>query len=273
MTYCHNINPMTRGQPPGEMAMNDPHVAELIYWLDKADSLEFRDPPPVGLDTPEFSGRLENGELRLIPKNHYSTELEARSVTDHFVERWEIATGLSLKNDAFKFSFRRSHIIDRSPSPGLHIYDSLSLTDSATLSIKVIRTSYPAAPPLTFNRTERVKVLWERYKLFLNKNEPLLSMAYSCLTFLEWGQGEHSGGREPAALFFGIDLAVLKKIGEISSDRGDPLTARKFNKKIIPLASEEETWIREAIPAIIRHIASDDPGKSQLLMSDLPKPP
>lgn len=254
------------------MVMNDPHVAELIYRLDKSDSLEFRDPPPVDLDASEFSGKLENGELRLIPKNHYSTESEARSVTDPFVESWEIASGLSFKNDAFKFSFRRSNIIDRSPFPGLHIYDSLSLTDSATLSIKAIRTSYPA-PPLTFNRTEKVKVLWERYRLFLNGKEPLLSMAYSCLTFLEWGQGEHSGGREPAALFFGIDLAVLKKIGEISSDRGDSLTARKFKKNLIPLTYEEETWIREAIPAIIRHIASDDPGKSQLLMSDLPKPP
>lgn len=109
--------------------MNDPHVADLIYRLDKTDSLEFRDPPPVDLDASEFSGRLEDGELHLIPQNHYSTESEARSVIDPFVESWEIASGLSFKNDAFKFSFWRSNIIDRSSSPGLQHFTDSTFSD------------------------------------------------------------------------------------------------------------------------------------------------
>ena len=252
--------------------MNDPHVAELIYRLDKTDSLEFRDPPPIDLDASEFSGRLEDGELSLIPKNHYSTESEARSVTDPFVERWEIASGLSFKNDAFKFSFRRSNIIDRSPSPGLHIYDSFGFTDSVTLSTKVIRTSYPA-PPLTFNCTEQVKVLWDRYSLFLKGKEPLLSMAYGCLTFLKWSQGEYGERRGKASEFFRIEADVFKKLGEISSNRGNHLTARKFGKNLIPLSPEEKNWVEEAIPAIIRHLAKPDKMKEKLRMSDLPQLP
>lgn len=39
--------------------MNDPHMRDLIYQLDKTDSLEFRDPPPIDLDASEFFGRLE----------------------------------------------------------------------------------------------------------------------------------------------------------------------------------------------------------------------
>jgi len=53
-------------------------------------------------------------------------------------------------------------------------------------------------------------------------DEPLPSMAYFCLTVLEY----QAKNREAAAKQYAIDLKVLKKLGGLTA-KGDPMTARK----------------------------------------------
>ena len=111
--------------------------------------------------------------------------------------------------------------------------------------------------------TPEVEVLWARICHYLASQEPLLSMAYFCLTFLE------RGNRELAATHYAIHRDVLRKLGELTSNRGDNLVARKRKGPAIPLSGQETAWIEETIKAIVRHIASRKPGVT-LTMADLP---
>ncbi len=58
--------------------------------------------------------------------------------------------------------------------------------------------------------------------MFLDGQEPLLSMANFCLTVLEWD----AGGRPAAASKYNVNLEVLRKLGYLVSERGDVSTAR-----------------------------------------------
>jgi hypothetical protein len=77
-------------------------------------------------------------------------------------------------------------------------------------------------------------------------------MAYACLTFLQ----AIAGGRKQAAQQLKIHEDVLERLGELTSKRGDPRTARKFERYITPspLTHAEIVWVEAAIKAIIRRV-------------------
>ena len=106
-------------------------------------------------------------------------------------------------------------------------------------------------------------MLWDRYCRFVEGREPLFAMAYFCLSFLE------RGNRTQAAQHYSIQSDVLKKLGELTSTRGDKATARKLSSTTEPLSSSEATWIESAIKEIIKHLATLRPGQI-LKMTDLP---
>jgi hypothetical protein len=96
-------------------------------------------------------------------------------------------------------------------------------------------------------------------------SEPLLSMAYFCLTLLE------RGDRRAAAQQFAIDYEVLKKLGELTSTRGDHHTARKASAPLHPLTADEAHWIEATIKAIGKHLAARVRDSKPLSLADLPK--
>lgn len=128
--------------------------------------------------------------------------------------------------------------------------------------LKVKRGRYPQPSP-AFAATPEVQALWARYSGYLNGQEPLLAMAYFCLTILE------RGNRKAAAKAFGIDVKVLKKLGELTSTRGDLKSARKMTQRTVPITSQEAEWVESAIKAIIRHLAEQP--KTLLTLRDLPR--
>ncbi len=91
-------------------------------------------------------------------------------------------------------------------------------------------------------------------------------MAYYCLSFLE---GNEKDKRKKAEKCYDIDFAVLDKLGELTSARGDQTTARKASQSTSPLSASESNWIDATIKAIIKHLATRQPGQT-LKMSDLP---
>ncbi|MGE5445137.1 MAG: hypothetical protein ACM3SR_11145 [Ignavibacteriales bacterium] len=211
--------------------MNDPHVVAIKYRVVEGDSIEFTDPPDVDIDTPEFRGRLSKGVLTLEPKQHFGSEAQVRPLADVFIQGWEVAAGLQYGRPDFRFRFEGSQIEDREPAPGtrsLHLSEHMHLSD--TLHIKRIYNTYPV-PVEEFQVTPEVEVLWDRYCRFVEGREPLLAMAYFCLSFLE------RGNRTQAAQHYGIQSDVLSKLGELTSTRGDKATARKLSSSTKPLSS------------------------------------
>ncbi|MCA9810950.1 MAG: hypothetical protein KC473_11460, partial [Candidatus Dadabacteria bacterium] len=98
--------------------MNEPHVIALKYSLVKSDSYEFRNPPEIEIETPDFHGYLNDNILKLEPKLHFESEEQIRPIADNFIRRWEIAAGLEFGRPNLRFRFEGSQIIDRKPTPG-----------------------------------------------------------------------------------------------------------------------------------------------------------
>ena len=133
-----------------------------------------------------------------------------------------------------------------------------------------IKPSQYLAPPQNFCVTPDVETLWTRYEGYLRGREPLLPMAYFCLTVIEAAYN----GRANAAKHLNVAEAFLDRIGKLASTKGDSLTARKIDVLSTKrsLSGLETTWLQEALPALIRRLGeahSPIPSK-RLDMKDFP---
>lgn len=212
------LNPLT---------MNDPHVATLTYRVLESQSLEFSNPPDVLVDTADFKGRLSASSLTLEPKQHYESEADIRPIADAFVRAWEINAGLDYGWPHFRFRFEGSQVIDRQPSPkALAVHLSTHLYVSVDVHAKLTGLNYPD-PPQKFCLTPEVETMWDRFCRYADGQEPLLSMAYFCLTLLE------RGNRSEAAQHYAIHIDVLRKLGELTSTSG--LESKFCNELLVEL--------------------------------------
>ena len=99
-------------------------------------------------------------------------------------------------------------------------------------------------------------------------------MAYFCLTVLEIATGSKRDKRRKAAAKYRIEPAVLKKLRELSSDRGDPRRARKMPTPATPpLSGTEEAWIHAAIKQLILRVGDQRNvlDLPTITMADLPR--
>jgi hypothetical protein len=134
----------------------------------------------------------------------------------------------------------------------------------------VTRESYPASP-IDFSADPDVVSTWVRFEGFKNGHEPLPSMAYFCFTLLK----HKYGGQEEASKALAVHRDILRKIGDLSSNRGDPSNARKVtSQKFTPFTSAEAEWLDAAIRALIRRsgqVASGNSPQQLLTMRQLPQ--
>ena len=232
----------------------DYHVVSLTYSVKSTEDVTYDAPPPVAFETSEARFHLADAKLTCHMKIHVSTEAAARAVVEPILRAWEVDAGLRLAKAEVRFQFESAELIDRTPVPSGTVsapHAQLTLIGHAptvvTLSTHVTRQAYPA-PPGDFRITPDVETLWHRYQGHLRGQEPLLAMAYFCLTVLE----ATAGGRVGAAATYKIDEPVLRKLGELTSVRGDPRTARKMlTPATPPLSGAEDAWIQETIKQII----------------------
>src|SRR3990167_5277709 len=116
--------------------MNDPHVTTLKYRIVEADSIEFKNPPDVNIDTPDFRGHPSKGILMLEPKQHFESEAQVHPLADKYIQGWEIAAGLQYGRPYFRFRFEGSQIEDRAPAHGtvaVHSTDQMHTSDTVDI--------------------------------------------------------------------------------------------------------------------------------------------
>jgi hypothetical protein len=119
--------------------------------------------------------------------------------------------------------------------------------------------SYPA-PPNGFKPSPDVETMWLRYQFYRDQREPLLSMAYVCLSLLEGTTGTKHGARTSVCTKYKIDQAVRDKFGDLVSEHGDASEARKldFGVSRQPLTHAQRVWIDQVVKALIRRKAEYD---------------
>lgn len=257
--------------------MNTPHVTRLRYKVFAAEGVNYNAPPPLAFDSPFFRGTLSDNVLDCEMTQHFPNESDAREVVEDFLRSWEIDAGIKRARPELRFQFWKAEIVDLDPTPntvrstigalGVALRGVVSV--SGDLALQVNAAAYPS-PPRGFTATALVRTLWTRYVKYQEGREPLLSMAYFCLTALE----SDAGSRVDAATKYKIHANVLRKLGELTSTRGDSATARKASGALntIPLSGQESAWIEAAVLWLIRRAGEVATGgdPSPLQMSELP---
>ena len=256
--------------------MRDPHVESLRYKLKTPATTIYENTPTVKVRHNEFECHLNDGVLTCHLREHFPAVKEARRVVENFLRSWEIKTALDLGHGEIQFQFEDSHIIDCNPPPPgspktVKLSGTVVLTSSTSAILHLIRRKYPD-PPTVFTVTPDVETLWQRYNNYLDGKEQLPAMAYFCLTVVENKAGND---RERAAELFLIQYKILDKLGNLTSNRGNAETARKFPKKgdLIPLSEKENKWIEAVVKILIRRTGelANIQSAQLIIMTDLPR--
>ena len=263
--------------------MNDPHVVALNYSIKHDSSVDYSKALPLDHEDETFRIKIEDKQVRLELKEHYPTEEAARQAVDRYISSWELNAALSGQPGQFKLTFQGADIVDWNPTPPTPSRRPgvVPIAVTATAGAPTVRLSlstispkpYPPPPSgLTLNPDDpNVSTLYNRFIGYLQNREPLTSMANFCLTVLETSL---SKGRRAAAAEYGIDKEVLRKIGNLTANKGGREGARKASGIGNDLTRQESRFLVEAVKAIILRVAkvAHDPEQNtpKITLSDLP---
>lgn len=250
----------------------DFHVVSLQYALQPDEGFSYDNPPPVDFETEQARFHLADGILTCKMKTHFSDAEGAQKAVKPILRAWETYVDLQRNRGQLRFRYERPEIIDRSPKPpgsmSVFLTGNAMATATASASLHLTSNRYPDPPPDYFRLNPDAETVLQRYQGYGDGREPLLSMAYFCLTVLE----SKAGGRDAAAALYGIDKNVLGKMGELSSTRGDLLHARKADS-VQPLSGHESGWVEAAVKMLIHRLGDtrDRTRLPRITMDDLPK--
>ena len=226
--------------------MNSPHVVTLIYSVEHGIGVTYDNAVPLKFNTPEFRLEIKENSAQFDMVNYYKSEEEARAIVDPFIRRWEFEVGLSRGPDQFRLEFERAEMSDDANSITL---GRLRVTSHG--SIVLSNPSYPDPPSesLINPNDPDVNSMFNRYMSYRSNREYLPSMAYFCLTMLEYKFEQKQ--RASAAKKFAISRNVLDKVGLLSA-KGGP-TGRKAASD--ELSEEETIWLNHCIRRVIYRAA------------------
>ena len=244
---------------------------KLIYRVTEKEGVNYSNQSTIEIDNEYFRGKLENGILTIEMKISFNSSNEAKILVDKYLRSWEIYSGLIYQKDVLGFTLNTIssiEIVDHKNGKPPDIIESFEEFIYSSGSINSQSEYEYTKPTDSFTTSPDVETLWYRFKEYLENREPLLSMAYFCITFLE----KKAGDRRRAASQYGIEFDILKNIGELSSTRGDVRNARKAKSLQGKLKHSEIIWIEAAIAKIIQRLGEYENGdKSSILkMGDLP---
>lgn len=230
--------------------MDESYVNTLTYKLITDSDIEYTKEAFIEFDTEEFYLSMKNGLLTCEMKKHYSQVQDARNTVEVFLKAWEIDVALRYGLGELAFLFLNADVVYKNPNV-IHAGE-ISLSSRGELSAKmtVVRGDYPTIPA-DFIASPDVKLLMTRYKMYIQGRDQLLSMAYFCLSYIEG----LAGGRGNASNKFRISRDDLDKLGDLTSARGDKLTARKgVRNDFVPLTDDDTLWVERFVKLLIRRI-------------------
>ena len=254
--------------------MHDPHIAKLHYEIGSGEGISYSDPEPVSFQNHLGDFNLRDGKLVFIPTEHFADEGTARQAIEPFLIAWEINEDLKSNVGAIRFKFNRAELIDRDPRPPGHPYvleakagSNIILGDSASFHLTL--SKYPE-PPKAFCSTPEVEMSHWRWINFRAGKETLQAMSNFVLSVLT----AIAGSRKKAAEVFHIDLSVLSKIGDLSTNKGNRETVRKVQQDTSyqELSGSEKQWLEQAVRRIIYRMGEKASGTAltKITLNDLP---
>ncbi len=257
--------------------MRDPRVVKLKYQVVPDEGYSYKNPDPLTFSNPLGEFTLIDGWLSVILTGQFPEEKTARQAVDPFLRSWEMGSDLIEGIGRLRFAFDHAEIIDRNPpKPGEpQIINpspvNLTVNVTETVSAYVTMSAYPP-PPKKFLIDVDTEIGYTRWLRYREGKESLLACAYFILTLIELSTRKN-GKRNRAAKKYKIDVSILNKIGELSTERGDVETARKAEGLNQNLTSLEKEWLEKAIRKIVFRLgefAAKAP-LTEITLADLPE--
>jgi hypothetical protein len=203
--------------------------------------------------TDQFDVDVRNGSAVFSFNMHFASKSEARQVTEPFIHAWQVQDGLEHSPGELCFIYRGADIVDRAPPPDAPrpAYVDASVTSMAASSMMANATvsrDYPL-PPGGFMASEDVSARYHQHEGLIAGRMPLGTAAFFVHSLLE----ERGGGQQGASEMYGIDLKVLRKIGELTTTKGGK-EARKAEGLKRPFSGSETRWLHAVIRALIKRV-------------------
>ena len=108
-------------------SMNDPHVVALLYQIEHGRGVDYGEAKPIDHEERGFRVEIANEQVCFEFKEHYETKDAARKAIEDYIRVWEFDASLREGPNHFKLRFKRAHIEDRKPTPGV-MDTSVSIT-------------------------------------------------------------------------------------------------------------------------------------------------
>src|SRR5215217_3862166 len=226
-----------------------PHVDSLRYRIDRPEGVTFgNDTWPIEQEFDAFRLSVTHETATAHMKDHHATEDGAREVVEGYLRPWEIYEAVRPMGTGVKFTFEEAEVVDRDPPPIYATARSILAIGSEAWA-EVVRELHLPDLPEVFAMSSDVEVMWNRYEGYLQEREPLLSMAYFCLTRFRSG----AGNNKEAASRYRVSKNVLDELGKLASRSGDDTTARKWDSRHAhqPLTDTEREWVEDAVELLI----------------------
>ncbi len=267
--------------------MNDPHVVSLTYKMSHIGNVDYSKARPLTADDPagRFTAEVTQDTVVFRLHEHFATEQEARDLIDPIADAWSISAGLRGWPGEFDLEYNWAQIVDRSLPPSTSVFcippcRSILTTYAPTF---VVTRNLPGLPE-KFVASDPIRWMYDRYRAHREKKETVGAVSYYCLTVLEGFFGaepeDQTRQRRPskrrvhAAQKLKVDVEVLKKLGDLSSEHGGS-TARKWIGRDKPYTPQEREWLDACIRMLIRRAGEVEPVGDpaelpQITMADLP---
>lgn len=242
--------------------MRDPHVEAVYFSVGSAEDISYENPERQDFSNHLGLFSLADGLLKVIPVEDFCNGLEAGQAIDGFLRSWEIEADLKQNLGMIRFSYSHADVIDRNPPPpgASHVVEgafasAVAIADGVTCHIMARR--YPS-PPECFSATEFAQHAYRRWIGYRRGREPLQAMAYFIISLME----SLAGSRRLVCELFKIDMAVRKRMGDLCSERGSALTARKVESTdFVDLSHVETDWLERAVKRLIFRLGEHASGQ------------
>ncbi len=219
---------------------------------------------------------VESGLLKAVPGTEFRDRRRARDDLELHLRDWEQSAFLAEPRYRISFEYDRSDVEDVDPRPGaVNVFPDTLTVKLTAFPPTIIRghRDYPE-PDTTFRHTPLTDRLTERLRRVQDNEAELPAVAYFVLDSVEheFGRpGSRIRMREKAAATLNVDVAVLRKLGELTA-RPDPDIGRKSGGQPLPLTVAELTWIDAALFRVVRRVGEFAGGTalSRITMADLP---
>lgn len=90
-------------------------MAAVYFQVSSAEDISYDNPEPLSFSNHLGEFCLVDGELKVVPTEHFCGGQEASPAIESFLRSWEIESDLKRNLGTIRFTYTRADVVDRNP--------------------------------------------------------------------------------------------------------------------------------------------------------------